>query len=921
MVDGKKGGGGGGWTKSPGQARRKLNPSTKAFVPSGPAPSSPARSSSASNGGQKGAAGKPSAPPVWGKKSMDAVRAAPTLSQAAAASSQPARHQQPQKQHQQQGRGDSNGWRKSGSGRSGRGGKNNDSGGGWGKTGGRGSGRGGRGGDRGGGRSADRPARGRGNHDRGGSDTGASDDAGWQRGKPLSIELCKPGEGRNDDEKAIKRITIDDLLALRLPNVEPPSNWGDDEPGPPEEAAWTSPTRLSEIQALVNEPRTGRPVKRHQNDTAPPLEDCKPLEVNDETRWKARVFNETDKADDEDDNDQEADDVILKKALLILNKLSLTKFDKLSDDFIETGIGRSPECLTGAIGQIVSKAQDEPHFAAMYASLCLKLAKTPLEGIDDGAKKGKVFKKMLLDRCQQEFEQNSATKIAEALKGIDDQEEQAYRAGIVKKHYVGHMRFIGELYKVDLISIKVMIHCLPSLLIENMDEDVDEEKVECFVKLMTTIGASLEQQSEKLKMSGKMDTPVKLDECWKMVETIAGKRKEKGPKVSNRIKFMLQDLIEMKDKGWVTRRKEETAKTLAQIHKEVAKEEAQAARRSVSTNSLRSMASQGSSSSLQLRRGTSSGDVRNLDKRTPVADAEGFVEVASKGFGRSNSVAALARSTSEGNNNRSRTPLPKKGEGMRRSESIGGSFAALNKQSSESRKGDKKDRAGAKPSREENESDADQMPSESQQTAAPSSLAGEAKPKPQVEYLDANECGKKAQSIFKEYFVGGDTDDAVLSIDELIGAGAEGSAERGIKVLEDSCLLVMEMKQMEVDKLLVVALRCFQEGKLEKESILGGLHGVLEFLNDIEIDAPLAGGLLASIVAEFVKVNGLSFDFLLSAPDYFRSDGKPAQFGSKVLKKIGGDALDNDMYLDVIEKLMTEDDKAAYSSARDLIAA
>jgi hypothetical protein len=39
-------------------------------------------------------------------------------------------------------------------------------------------------------------------------------------------------------------------------------------------------------------------------------------------------------------------------------------------------------------------------------------------------------------------------------------------------------------------------------------------------------------------------------------------------------------------KGWVTRRKEEKAKTIAQIHKEVAKEEAQAAPRSGSSNNM-----------------------------------------------------------------------------------------------------------------------------------------------------------------------------------------------------------------------------------------------------------------------------------------------------------------------------------------------
>merc|ERR1712048_1197317 len=107
---------------------------------------------------------------------------------------------------------------------------------------------------------------------------------------------------------------------------------------------------------------------------------------------------------------------------------------------------------------------------------------------------------MLLEQCQKEFEQDIATKVANASGGIED--ERAYYADIVKKHYLGHMRFIGELYKGDLISTKIMIHCLPALLEgdvsslkelknnkdkSNVKNEVDEEKVECFAKLMTTI--------------------------------------------------------------------------------------------------------------------------------------------------------------------------------------------------------------------------------------------------------------------------------------------------------------------------------------------------------------------------------------------------------------------------------------------------
>merc|ERR1712048_972598 len=132
-----------------------------------------------------------------------------------------------------------------------------------------------------------------------------------------------------------------------------------------------------------------------------------------------------------------------------------------------------------------------------------------------------------------------------------------------------------------------MIHCLPALLEgdvsslkeckdnknkSNTKNEVDEEKIECFAKLMTTIGLSLERQCQ-IRNFGKVNVFQKLTDCWNTVESMAGLKLEKnGPVVSNRIKFMLLDLIELKKNGWVTRRKEEVAKTIDQIHMDAARE-------------------------------------------------------------------------------------------------------------------------------------------------------------------------------------------------------------------------------------------------------------------------------------------------------------------------------------------------------------
>ena len=157
------------------------------------------------------------------------------------------------------------------------------------------------------------------------------------------------------------------FLAKRLAFIDVPEGWD-----VPDAIKWESDSRIDEITASTKSPRATGEVSakgpRPPPETAPPIEECKPLEVNEETRWKARVFSNDEKQHPAKGTDEE----ILRKALLILNKLSMTKFEKLSDEIVATGIGRSEQCLQGVVGVIVEKAQSEPHFSTMYARLSYK---------------------------------------------------------------------------------------------------------------------------------------------------------------------------------------------------------------------------------------------------------------------------------------------------------------------------------------------------------------------------------------------------------------------------------------------------------------------------------------------------------------------------------------------------------------------
>lgn len=308
--------------------------------------------------------------------------------------------------------------------------------------------------------------------------------------------------------------------------------------------------------------------------------------------------------------------------------------------------------------------------------------------------------------------------------------------------------------------------------------------------------------------------------------------------------------------GWVTRRKKETAKNIADLHKEIAKEEAAAAKASKMNRRV--------SSSQNLRRVSSVSSA-------PAMDDDGFVEITRGSMKKVSSKLDMMNLNDEAASQQPKS-VPK--TVMRRSQSQPASMSSY---------------ASTSPAK-----------------------------KAPAETLSPDKCSDKTKSMLKEYFVGGDSDDAVLTLHEMIQSGSDGSIERGAKAIEGGVFLVMEMKKEHAEKCAAVFCRAFKEGKLPAESIALGLNDPLEFLSDIEIDAPLAGSHLAYIIAELSKLDAVQVkDLLQAAPEYFKTDGKAATFCSKVLKAKGNtDPSTND--LDFIDSLMTDSDKSKFGSSKEL---
>ncbi|XP_041063417.1 eukaryotic translation initiation factor 4 gamma 3-like isoform X7 [Carcharodon carcharias] len=280
-----------------------------------------------------------------------------------------------------------------------------------------------------------------------------------------------------------------------------------------------------------------------------------------ENAWKPIL-----KRDDiSDDSDVQKTQELFRRVRSILNKLTPQMFQQLMKQVQELTID-TEERLKGVIDLVFEKAIDEPNFSVAYANMCrcLTMLKVPMS---DKPGASVNFRKLLLNRCQKEFEKDKAddvvnekrqkeidatAKTEEKSRLQDELEESKDKA---RRRSIGNIKFIGELFKLKMLTEAIMHDCVVKLL-----KNHDEESLECLCRLLTTIGKDLDFEKAKPRM----------DQYFNQMEKIVKERK-----TSSRIRFMLQDVIDVRMKNWVSRRVEQGPKTIEQIHKEAQIEEQQ----------------------------------------------------------------------------------------------------------------------------------------------------------------------------------------------------------------------------------------------------------------------------------------------------------------------------------------------------------
>ncbi|XP_056656657.1 eukaryotic translation initiation factor 4 gamma 1-like [Monodelphis domestica] len=254
---------------------------------------------------------------------------------------------------------------------------------------------------------------------------------------------------------------------------------------------------------------------------------------------------------------------LFRRVRSILNKLTPEMFQQLLKQVQQLAID-TEERLKGVIDLIFEKAISEPNFAVSYANMChclmgLKVPRTDKPEVTIN------FRKLLLTRCQKEFEKDkndnkefekkqkemNEAAMAEERSRLKEELEEAQ--GKARRRSLGNMKFIGELFKLKMLTEAIMHDCVAKLL-----KNPDEESLECLCGLLTTVGKSLDLGKSKAL----------VDEYFKKMKKII---KEK--KTSSRIRFMLQDVQDLRRSSWVPRRGDQGPKTIGQIHQEAEREQ------------------------------------------------------------------------------------------------------------------------------------------------------------------------------------------------------------------------------------------------------------------------------------------------------------------------------------------------------------
>jgi len=223
------------------------------------------------------------------------------------------------------------------------------------------------------------------------------------------------------------------------------------------------------------------------------------------------------------------------------------------------GIG-SNVIFKGVILLIFEKALDESKYSSMYAQLCKRLSEHA-PNLEPPESKITTFKRLLLNKCKDEFENRAAVSTALEKRAGDLSTEQEEARYLAKRKMLGNIKFIGELGKLEMLHDSILHRCAEQLLVGRRKQSLNDqtEDIECLAHLMKTCGRLLDSAKAKMRM----------DQYFDRIRAIIN-----NPEMPTRIKFILQDVIEMRHNRWMPRKlaTPDGPRTIQQVREDAARD-------------------------------------------------------------------------------------------------------------------------------------------------------------------------------------------------------------------------------------------------------------------------------------------------------------------------------------------------------------
>ncbi|KAF8891819.1 armadillo-type protein [Infundibulicybe gibba] len=208
----------------------------------------------------------------------------------------------------------------------------------------------------------------------------------------------------------------------------------------------------------------------------------------------------------------------------LLNKLAPDNFDSVSNQIIswinKPEQERDSISLQQATRLIFEHSITGDLMTPVFAELCRRMMGRISPSVQDGSVRdsegkpiagGQLFRKYLLGRCQEDFEQwwsiepSSATVSDDQGKGKGSGHRIAFdfdaydAAQKAKQQSLGLIKFVGELFKLKMLTERIM-HEHVKRLLEKCDGYKGEKAVEGLRKLLLTIGALLDIPKARARM-------------------------------------------------------------------------------------------------------------------------------------------------------------------------------------------------------------------------------------------------------------------------------------------------------------------------------------------------------------------------------------------------------------------------------------